>query len=91
MLFKGEVIHEEQEARRTSADQGGDGRQIGQVFLAHLDQPQAALGIGVGNGLHRGGLPGARRAIEQGIVRGQPGQKALHVCGEQSLLALVAH
>src|SRR5436190_1209965 len=65
-----EIVAEEKEALLARRDQIDDVRQVDEVVLLHLDQPQALPGILVEQALHDRGFTGAARAREEHVVRG---------------------
>ena len=91
VLLEGEVVDEDDEPVVPVLHQGDDGGQVLELMLVDLDHPQALVVVLVDEGLHAGGLAGARVAVEQGVVGGAAGQEGLGVLPKLLLLALVAH
>ena len=67
-FVEGKIVAEENEAVRVGAQQFGDGRQLKEVFLAHLDQAQAGAGEFAEQPLDRRRFAGAPGAPEEHVV-----------------------
>src|SRR2546429_394451 len=64
-----QVAAEQQKARGAPGDLVDDLRQINEIVLLHLDQPQALLGVLVQQAFDDGRFAGAARAGEEHVVR----------------------
>jgi hypothetical protein len=70
VLLEGEVVHEEHEPQAAPPQSVEHPRELPQILLGKLDESEPPVGVLVQNGLHRRGLAGAGRPVEEGVVRG---------------------
>src|SRR5215210_595747 len=79
VLLEGEIVDEEYEARAAPAQGFEQTRQLPQVFLGELDEAQAAVRVLVQDGFYGRGLAGTGQTVEEGVMRGEPGEKPFRV------------
>ena len=91
VLFKREVVDVDDKPVVPALDRGDDRREVPELVLINFDHPQARVIVLVNQGLDRGGLAGARVAVQKDIVGRAAPDKGLGVLHQLLLLELVAH
>src|SRR5215210_6813390 len=79
VLLEGEVIYEEDKARTAPAQGAEQVRQLFEVLLGELDEPEAAIRVLAQDGLYSGGLAGTRQPVQERVVGSEPGEEAFGV------------
>src|SRR5215208_4208525 len=89
VLLEGEVVHEENKARAAPAQGIKQVRQLLEVLLGELDEPEAEIRILVQDGLYGRGLAGARQPVQERVVGWKFGEEAFGVPNQGLALPLV--